>query len=87
MGRFADLSGKVAIVTGGAVGIGGAIGSVLAENGVSVAVVDKDPVAAEKKAAELVTLDTDDRKNLVFSSELQAFARKLTSEEGGMIWQ
>lgn len=53
MGRFADLYGKVAIVTGGAVGIGGAIGSALAENGVSVAVVDKDPVAAEKKAAAL----------------------------------
>lgn len=56
MGRFADLSGKVAIVTGGAVGIGGAIGSALAENGVSVAVVDKDPIAAEKKAAALLAL-------------------------------
>lgn len=56
MGRFADLSGKTAIVTGGAVGIGGAIGNALAENGVSVAVVDKDPIAAEKKAAELLAL-------------------------------
>ena len=56
MGRFADLSGKTAIVTGGAVGIGGAIGNALAENGVSVAVVDKDPIATEKKAAELLTL-------------------------------
>jgi NAD(P)-dependent dehydrogenase (short-subunit alcohol dehydrogenase family) len=59
MGRFADLSGKVAIVTGGAVGIGGAIGSVLAENGVSVVVVDKDPAAAEKKAAELAAIGTE----------------------------
>jgi NAD(P)-dependent dehydrogenase (short-subunit alcohol dehydrogenase family) len=56
MGRFADLSGKVAIVTGGAVGIGGAIGSALSENGVSVAVVDKDLIAAEKKAAALFAL-------------------------------
>jgi NAD(P)-dependent dehydrogenase (short-subunit alcohol dehydrogenase family) len=55
MGRFADLSGKVAIVTGGAVGIGGAIGDAFADNGVSVAVVDRDPAAAEKKAAELMT--------------------------------
>jgi NAD(P)-dependent dehydrogenase (short-subunit alcohol dehydrogenase family) len=53
MGRFADLSGKVAIVTGGAVGIGGAIGDAFADNGVSVAVVDRDRAAAEKKAAEL----------------------------------
>lgn len=56
MGRFADLSGKAAIVTGGAAGIGGAIGDALAENGVSVAVVDKDPLATEKKAAELTAL-------------------------------
>jgi NAD(P)-dependent dehydrogenase (short-subunit alcohol dehydrogenase family) len=56
MGRFADLSGKAAIVTGGAVGIGGAIASALAENGVSVAVVDKDPAAAGKKAAALQAL-------------------------------
>jgi NAD(P)-dependent dehydrogenase (short-subunit alcohol dehydrogenase family) len=53
MGKFADLSGKVAIVTGGAVGIGGAIGDAFADNGVAVAVVDKEPAAAEKKAAEL----------------------------------
>jgi len=56
MGRFEDLSGKVAVVTGGAVGIGGAVGSALAENGVAVAVVDKDPVAAEKKSAALLAL-------------------------------
>ncbi|MEW6333047.1 MAG: SDR family NAD(P)-dependent oxidoreductase [Thermodesulfobacteriota bacterium] len=55
MGRFSDLAGRTAIVTGGAVGIGGAIASALAENGVSVAVVDSDPAAAEKKAAELRT--------------------------------
>jgi len=56
MGRFSDLSGKSAIVTGGAVGIGGAIASALAQNGVSVAVVDRDPIAAGAKAAELLTL-------------------------------
>ena len=58
MGRYSDLSGKVAIVTGGAVGIGGAIVSALAENAVSVAVVDKDGAAAEKKAADLLALGT-----------------------------
>jgi 3-oxoacyl-[acyl-carrier protein] reductase len=58
MGRFADLSGKVAIVTGGAAGIGGAVASALADNDVAVAVVDKDPVAAEKKTGELSALGT-----------------------------
>ena len=53
MGTYSDLSGKVAIVTGGAVGIGGAIGNAFADNGVSVVVVDKDRAAAEMKAAEL----------------------------------
>ena len=56
MGRFEDLAGKAAIVTAGAVGIGGAIVSALAENGVSVAVVDMDPIAAEEKAAALLAL-------------------------------
>jgi NAD(P)-dependent dehydrogenase (short-subunit alcohol dehydrogenase family) len=58
MGRFADLSGKVAIVTGGAVGIGGAIADGFADNGVSVAVLDKDAAAAENKAGELVARGT-----------------------------
>ena len=53
MGRYPDLAGKVAIVTAGAVGIGGAIADGFAENGVSVVVVDKEAAAAEKKAAEL----------------------------------
>ena len=53
MAKYSDLAGKVAIVTGGAVGIGGAIADGFADNGVSVAVVDKDREAAEKKAAEL----------------------------------
>lgn len=56
MGRFADLAGRVAIVTAGAVGIGGAVASALAENGVSVVVVDKDPAAADRKVAELAPL-------------------------------
>ena len=56
MGRYADLAGKVAIVTAGAVGIGGAIGESLAGNGVSVVVVDRDTAAAGKKAAELAAL-------------------------------
>jgi len=58
MAKYPDLAGKVAIVTGGAVGIGGAIADGFADNGVAVAVVDKDSAAAEKKAAELTSRGT-----------------------------
>lgn len=49
MGWFEErggLAGTVAVVTGGAGGLGGAIVSDLADNGVRVAVLDSDPVAA-----------------------------------------
>ncbi len=48
-----DLSTKVAIVTGGAVGIGQGIASRLAEAGAQVVIADRDGEAAEQAAAEL----------------------------------
>jgi len=48
-----DLSGQVAIVTGGAAGIGRAIASVLAENGARVVIVDVDTERARKTASEI----------------------------------
>ena len=39
------VKGKVAIVTGGAMGIGGAAAALLAKEGASVAVVDIDDAA------------------------------------------
>src|SRR5437660_417858 len=50
MGR---LTGKVAIVTGGAKGIGRGIAEVFAEEGARVAVLDWDRDAGERTAAEL----------------------------------
>ena len=47
------LQGKVAIVTGGARGIGAAIGERLVAEGVRVAVVDRDLAAAESQAEGL----------------------------------
>ena len=48
-----DLSGKVALVTGGAGAIGRAIVDVLAANGAFVAIVDLDGEAAERAAQEV----------------------------------
>jgi 3-oxoacyl-[acyl-carrier protein] reductase len=44
-GSYADLAGKVAIVTGGSRGIGAATAAALAANGVSVAAVGRDEAA------------------------------------------
>jgi NAD(P)-dependent dehydrogenase (short-subunit alcohol dehydrogenase family) len=48
-----DLNGKVALVTGGARGIGFATGRALIERGASVVIVDLDQGAAEAAAAQL----------------------------------
>ena len=63
-----SLSGKVAVVTGGARGIGQALARALAREGVVVAIGDLDADAAEAAAAELangsigLALDVTDRR-------------------------
>src|SRR6185295_14714639 len=53
MANKIDLSGRNAIVTGGAQGIGRAIVERLLESGASVAIWDRDGALAEKAAGEL----------------------------------
>src|SRR3954469_19233775 len=76
-----SLSGKVAVVTGGARGIGQAISQALAREGVVVAIGDLDGAAAEAAAAELangsigLALDVTDRP--AFTTFLDEVERRL----------
>jgi 2-deoxy-D-gluconate 3-dehydrogenase len=53
--QLIDLSGRVAIVTGGAKGIGLGISQRLAEAGAGVLIADLDPVAADRVVAEFTS--------------------------------
>jgi NAD(P)-dependent dehydrogenase (short-subunit alcohol dehydrogenase family) len=74
MGDAFGLSGKLALVTGGASGIGVGIVQVLAEAGAKVVIADVDAAGAARQAAELiasghqaaaVTLDLADETSVV----------------------
>jgi short-subunit dehydrogenase len=76
-----SLSGKVAVVTGGARGIGQALARALAREGVVVAIGDLDAGAAEAAATELgngsigLALDVTDRSG--FTAFLDAVEQRL----------
>jgi NAD(P)-dependent dehydrogenase (short-subunit alcohol dehydrogenase family) len=48
-----EFTGRTALVTGGAMGIGGAVAELLAERGAHVAIVDRSGAAAEEHARRL----------------------------------
>lgn len=68
--HYPDLQGKIAIITGGATGIGFAIASTLAGQGMSVAIGDINEEAAQNAAASLgqghvaFQLDVSSRKSV-----------------------
>lgn len=75
-----DLSGRLAVVTGGAAGIGQSIARVLTEAGARVAILDRDGDAARRLAAEIgglaYTLDVTD------AGAAEETAARLVAEAG-----
>ena len=65
---MSDLEGRVAIITGGSMGIGRATALRLAERGCSVVVADIEEAAAEKTIAEITSLG---RRGLVLQGQRQ----------------
>lgn len=78
-----NLSGKTAVVTGGAMGIGFAISARLAEAGANVLIADRDAAAAKAAAAKIphsvaCTVDVSDE------TQVDAMIAKAVSEFGGV---
>lgn len=78
--REFDLSGRLAVVTGGAAGIGRAISQVLAEAGAKVVIADRNPDAVHALATELdaipLALDVTD------AAAAEAAAARLAADHG-----
>jgi NAD(P)-dependent dehydrogenase (short-subunit alcohol dehydrogenase family) len=62
-----DLSGKVALITGGAIGLGKAFGEALAEFGADIAIGDIDEATARETAAQIEKMG---RRSLVVKADV-----------------
>jgi NAD(P)-dependent dehydrogenase (short-subunit alcohol dehydrogenase family) len=79
----AELSGRVAVVTGGATGIGRAIARLLAEHGAKVFTGDYDPVAVladEDARLGIVPMRCDVRRE----AEVRGLVQRAVDEAGGL---
>ena len=75
-----ELAGKVAIVTGGSRGIGKAIGRVLAEEGVNVALVARSQPVLDAAAADVVKQVPGKAKGFVCDTTDTASVKKMVAD-------
>lgn len=84
-GSYPDLSGKVAVVTGGSRGIGAATALALAANGVAVAVVGREPQALDRTLQAVKAMGHDAiavAADCTSGDQLRAMRCKVTAELG-----
>jgi len=79
---MSGLDGKVAMVTGGARGIGRAISETLARSGAKVAVVDLDQASADATAAEVGGGAKGFRANVAVAAEVEAVVEAIEKDLG-----
>lgn len=81
---MADLEGRVAVVTGGAKGIGSGIAECLSEQGATVVVADIDGTAAEERAAALPGQALPVATDVSKADSVAALAQTVTDELGAV---
>ncbi len=79
-----EFDGKRAFVTGGAMGIGGAVAELLAERGASVAIVDRAQVEAEALAKRLGKNAIAIAADVSAPGEVEAAIKKAVEAFGGL---
>lgn len=79
-----ELSGKVAIVTGGASGIGRATVELFLEEGAKVVIADVDSVRGDALAAQLGSMARFKRADVSNADEVQALVDFAVAEFGGL---
>jgi NAD(P)-dependent dehydrogenase (short-subunit alcohol dehydrogenase family) len=79
---MADLDGRVAVVTGGAKGIGLGIAECLSEQGAAVVVADVDGAAAEQSAGKLAGTALAVEVDVSKADSVAALAEKVKEEHG-----
>lgn len=81
------LDGRVAVVTGGGDGIGGAIARLFAEHGAKVEIAEIDPARAERKRAEIAGAGGSVRAHVVDvrkSGDVERLRAAVLGEHGGV---
>lgn len=87
MDNSMNMNGKVALVTGGATGIGAAISEALAHAGATVVLTDINEAAGQTKAAELVAQNLHAkfrRQDVASETEWRETIDAVVSEHGGL---